>query len=538
MICSKCGNPVPDAASFCSQCGRQVVRDSAAPRSGADATLGGLASAHAGAAAASMPATAAFAMPRLLERVKNILLSPRSEWPRIETEPTSVAQLYSGYVVPLAGFAALMSLVRMSVVGVSLPFGGAVRTPLTSGLMYAVVAFAFGLAGLLLIGVIVNALAPAFSGERNLRQALKTAAYAFTPAWIGTALSFLPLGTLLQLLLGIYGIYLLYLGLPLLMRSRPEKAAGYTATVVLCTILLGVVLGVLNASLGGGDRLARLTGGRPVAWDSTHAGPAADEGAAALGNAIGSALGTDEKGKAGLAQALGNLAKAGEKMQAAGAQDTRDRTGPEGTPPGAMQSAGTARTANAAESADAVRSTGGDGAQGALAATGSLLTAFGGALGGSHRVTPVDFNTLKGMLPSSLAGMRRTGSEGGSQQAMGVRSTSATADYAGDTGSHVQIRVADISGVSGLIDAAGALVPTGDHESDTGFEKDTVLDGRAVHEKYDSVSREGAVEVIVGKRFEVDVSGRGLPMKQLEQTLGSVDLVRLESMRDAGATGN
>jgi len=204
------------------------------------------------------PYPTAPALPGLLERIKNIILTPRTEWPVIQTEPTSVAQLYSGYVMPMAAFAAIMSFIRMSVVGVNLPMGGGtIRTPMASGLVSSVVTFVLGLIGLYLVGLIINMLAPTFGGSRDQRQALKTAAYALTPAWIGTALTFLPLGPVLQLIAGIYGIYVLSLGLPLMMRSRQEKTAGYTAAVVACTLLVGVLFAVLAIALGSAAAQAR-----------------------------------------------------------------------------------------------------------------------------------------------------------------------------------------------------------------------------------------------------------------------------------------
>jgi len=207
------------------------------------------------AAAAPGAGTAAYpgaqVLPSLIERIKNIVLTPKTEWLVIEGEPTSVAQLYSGYVMPMAAFAAVMSFIRMSVIGVSLPFGGTIRTPVASGLVSSIVTFILGLIGLYLVGIIINMLAPTFAGGRDQRQALKTAAYALTPAWLGTALTFLPLGTLLQLLAGIYGIYVLYLGLPVMMRSPQDEAGGYTAAVVVCTILVGILFGIVGAVLGG-----------------------------------------------------------------------------------------------------------------------------------------------------------------------------------------------------------------------------------------------------------------------------------------------
>jgi hypothetical protein len=56
-----------------------------------------------------------------------------------------------------------------------------------------------------------------------------------------------------------------------------------------------------------------------------------------------------------------------------------------------------------------------------------------------------------------------------------------------------------------------------------------------VHEKYDTKARKGDLSVILAKRFEVDVSGDGVDMSTLEQSLGQVDLARLEAMKDQGA---
>ena len=219
MLCPKCSQPVVDGARFCGSCGEPMT---AAP------------------AWAAGPGTAA---PRLIDRIKNIILSPKTEWPVIETEPTTIAQLYKGYVIPLVAFSALMSFVRLSIVGI-----GSWRMPVLTGLAYALVSFVFGLLGLYVFGWLIDMLAPIFSGQRDRRQAVKTAAYASTPGTIGAVLVLLGgLGRPLHLVAAIWGIYLLYLGLPVLMRSPREKAAGYTAAVIVCAILLFAVFGILFA---------------------------------------------------------------------------------------------------------------------------------------------------------------------------------------------------------------------------------------------------------------------------------------------------
>ncbi len=452
----------------------------------------------------------------LIERIKNIVLSPNSEWPIIAPEPTTVAQLYLGYVMPLSALAAVMSFVHLSLIGVSVPFAGAIRTPMESGLEYAVAAFGFGLVGLFLVGLIVNALAPTFSGERDLRQALKVAAYSLTPAWLSAVLALSPvLPTLLQLIAGLYGIYVLYLGLPVVMRSPREKAFGYAATVVICTILLGILFGILGAAAG---RFGLLPG--TVTASALSPAAAQDQGAAVVGNIIGNALGTDDKGKAGLSAALSTLARAGqqsERQSVSAGGATADRP-----------SSDTQGNASANSSAS-------DSAQNPMAAAGGLLTALGGALGGNHRVDVVDFKTLTAMLPGSLPGMKRTDAKGQNQGAVGVKTSSADADYQGDNGAGVHIEISDMSGLSGLMDMAGALVQNTTSESDSGYERDKVISGRSVHEKYDAKSRRGDLSILLAKRFQVEITGDGVDMGSLEQALGQIDLARLESMKDQGA---
>jgi hypothetical protein len=452
----------------------------------------------------------------LIERVKNIVLSPKSEWPIIAPEPTTVAQLYIGYVMPLSALAAVMSFVHMSLIGVRLPFAGAIRMPMETGLVSAVAAFGFGLVGLFLLGLIVNALAPTFSGVRDLRQALKVAAYSLTPAWLSAVLALSPvLPTLLQFLAGLYGIYVLYLGLPVVMRSPREKAFGYTAMVVICTILLGIVLGIVSAAAG---RFGLMPG--TLATNSLSPAAAQDQGAAVVGNIIGNALGTDDKGKAGLSAALSNLAKAG--------QQSEQQSAGNGAATAIRASSDTQGNASANSSAS-------DSAQNPMAAASGLLTALGGALGGNQHVDVVDFRTLTAMLPGSLPGMKRIDAKGQNQGAVGVKTSSADADYQGDNGAGAHIEISDVSGLSGLMGMAGALVQNTTSESDSGYERDKVISGRSVHEKYDAKARKGDLNILLAKRFQVEITGDGIDMGSLEQALGQIDLAHLESMKDQGA---
>ena len=183
----------------------------------------------------------------LVDRAKNIILRPKEEWQVIDTETTDIPSLYKSYIVPLAAIPVICGLIGMSLVGVPMPFGGTYHMPFGPALGAAVARYVLTLVGVYIVALIVNVLAPSFSGEKNLVQALKVTAYAYTPAWLAGIFLLIPWLGILGLLASLYGLYLLYLGLPVLMKSPPDRALGYTAIVVISAIVVFLIIGVISA---------------------------------------------------------------------------------------------------------------------------------------------------------------------------------------------------------------------------------------------------------------------------------------------------
>jgi hypothetical protein len=181
----------------------------------------------------------------LAERVKRILLNPKEEWAVIDAESATVSGLYTGYIIPLAAIGPIAQAIGYSVFGVSVPFSGTTfRTPVGTALTGAVVTFALTLAGVYVLALVIDALAPSFNGTRNQIQALKVAAYSSTASWLAGIFALLP-GLRVLGILGLYSLYLLYLGLPVLMKSPPEKALGYTVVVIVAAIVLFFLVGLV-----------------------------------------------------------------------------------------------------------------------------------------------------------------------------------------------------------------------------------------------------------------------------------------------------
>lgn len=257
MICATCGQAMPEGSKVCGHCGAvNGAAESHDPAAGQppDADAGGSpppAPASEATALGAASSTSAL-INRLVERVKAILLTPKTEWSVIAGEATTAADIYWRYVAPLVAIGAIASLIGSTAVGVSLPMLGTMRIGVVAGLTGAVVHFVLTFVAVFVVALIVDALAPTFGGQKDSLRALKVTAYSYTPAWVAALLTILPALGMIAGLLGLYGLYLMYLGLPVLMRVPADKALGYTVVVVLCAIVVSIVVSVVTSvALGG-----------------------------------------------------------------------------------------------------------------------------------------------------------------------------------------------------------------------------------------------------------------------------------------------
>lgn len=410
----------------------------------------------------------------IVERATKICLTPNTEWPVIADEATSPGTLVSGYVAPLAAIGAIAGFIGGSIIGTSVPFLGTYRVPFMSGLGLALFMFGMAIVGVFILSFVINALAPTFGGQQNSTQALKVAVYSYTPAWIAGVLHILPSLAVLGLFAGLYSLYLLYLGLPRLMKSPADKAVAYTAVVVVCAIVLSVVVTAIGATIGGAGMI----------------------GAGALGGTAagsGSEVQFDRDTPMGKLQELGNkLEKSGRKMEAA------EKSGD--------------KNAQAA------------------AAFESLGTLFGGG----RRVDPVATDQLKMFVPESLAGLPRTASSAEKTGIAGLMVSKAEARYGDGAGKSITLDISDTGGVSGLMGLVSWAGVEGEKEDERGSEKTQRVGGRLVHERTSKTGGTNEFAIVLGNRFVVSAKSDDVGINELKAAVSSLDLARLESMKDAG----
>lgn len=186
--------------------------------------------------------------PGLVDRVKNLLMTPKTEWAKIDGEAATVQGLFTGYVMLLAAIPAIAMAVSLFLF---VPRGGVVVAGIavsyglstTSIIASALISYVLSLVCVYVMGLIIDGLAPSFGSTKDQLKAMKVAAYYPTAGWVAGLLLLIPgIGALAALVGGIYSLYLLYLGLPMLMRTPADKQVSYfVVTLIVAIIVLGII---------------------------------------------------------------------------------------------------------------------------------------------------------------------------------------------------------------------------------------------------------------------------------------------------------
>lgn len=404
----------------------------------------------------------------LVDRAKNILVTPKTEWEVIAAETKPPKDLIVPYVLPLAGAAAVAGFIDAVLIGTSVPFLGTVRMSMVSGLVHAIVQLIMGVVGVFIMGFIIDAVGPSFGAQKNMDQATKVAIYACTAAWVGGVLIIIPgLGPVLVLLGVIYALYLLYLGLPRVMKSAEGKTLGYTGAVIACLIALGLVVMVIMWMLG----LGRSSMGGYGAVPSSTIVYEKDSKLAKL----------DEFAK--------KMEVAGKRMEAAEKSGDKKKQ---------MEAS---------------------------------MAILGAAMSAGKGVEPVALDQLKPFLPATFAGMPQTSTSSQRSGVAGLMVAKTHASYSDASGKRAGLEVVDTGGAAGLMGLASWMGVQVEREDDNRSERTRREGNRMIHEEVDKRGGRNKYTVVVAERYVVAAEARGVDLGTLQSAVNSVDLAKLEALK-------
>ncbi len=184
----------------------------------------------------------------LIERAKNIILTPAKEWDVINGEEANVPGIITGYVLPLAGAAAVAAFIGYGFIGFNYGYGVRLKG-IDWGLYQGITVLAGALLSVFVSAFVIDALAPSFGSEKNMGKSVQLVAYSWTPGWVGGLLAIIPSLAIIGSLAGIYGLYLLYLGLPKLKKTPQDKHVSYFVVSLIVMIVVFVVIGLILSKI-------------------------------------------------------------------------------------------------------------------------------------------------------------------------------------------------------------------------------------------------------------------------------------------------
>jgi hypothetical protein len=191
----------------------------------------------------------------LVERAKNILLTPAKEWDVIKGENLTIADMFTKYAMLLAAIPAIAGFIGYSVIGVSYGFG-TFRVPIATALVWAIMQYILSLGGAFLVAFIMDALAPSFGCSKDLVAAVKIVVFSYTAAWVAGILNIIPFLGILVGLASIYSLFLMYIGMQKIKNVPQDKMVGYFAVTIIAALVVYFVIGMIVGAVAFGNMAA------------------------------------------------------------------------------------------------------------------------------------------------------------------------------------------------------------------------------------------------------------------------------------------
>jgi hypothetical protein len=188
---------------------------------------------------------ASFNAERFVARLKEVLSDPLSAWQKIRDEQYTIKQLYLQYLLVLVIVPAICEFIGMSLLG---------PIPLSSGIKMLIWKIVFGLAGAYGAALLVKVLAPKFGGSAGEVDGLKLFTFSMMPAAAASALFIIPILRFILALIAlagaIYGLYIMWLGIPILLSVPTEKRVPFFISLVGSILVAALVISWIGANLG------------------------------------------------------------------------------------------------------------------------------------------------------------------------------------------------------------------------------------------------------------------------------------------------
>ena len=181
-----------------------------------------------------------------LGHLAGLFTHPDKEWSAIATDRHSVPGVVAGHVMILALIPALAFYYGVTEIGWTLPAGDKQYRMTADSTAIIIALFYWAMVvGTAALGYGVHWMARTYGSDATLTEAMTLAAYTNTPLFIAGVLGLFPilwLDLIIGTLAACYAVYLLYLGIPHLMRVPKERGYLFASAALAVALVLFIAL--------------------------------------------------------------------------------------------------------------------------------------------------------------------------------------------------------------------------------------------------------------------------------------------------------
>ncbi len=179
-------------------------------------------------------------MQKLINRIKSIFFQPTTVWDEIESEAMTEKEVFLKFLVFIAAVPAIAGLLGSLFVGENF----------LTALLWAVLFFGFSIAAIWASAKALTFFAPSFKAKQDYLAALKLTTYTFTPILLACVFFLIPPIYGLSIL-GIYGFYLFWIGLPKMLPCVKEELFDFRFIGMIVIAIALLVIFILPAVISG-----------------------------------------------------------------------------------------------------------------------------------------------------------------------------------------------------------------------------------------------------------------------------------------------
>lgn len=176
----------------------------------------------------------------IIKRVINLITKTNEEWDAIQGESLTIKDIYLKFALILYAVPSAALFIGWLIIGV--PFG--------MSIVMAIFLYAITIGVLFLMGLLVDVLAPAFGGTKDMVNSQKLVVFSMVPYAVIGALFILPIGGgyglggglfYIIMLVSLFSFYLMYLGAPKL-KNIPKQQDKLVPFIIIMAIIWLVLI--------------------------------------------------------------------------------------------------------------------------------------------------------------------------------------------------------------------------------------------------------------------------------------------------------